>query len=455
MQNRHLRKARLRVPAALLAAMVTGAMAVPAYAAPADNDTPFRGAAAQTGGQQASALADDSILVLLSSNADRNKVSGYLQNESQSNVVHDAHVESENYSVLQVQPPKGQHVATLNKINQMRGKHSEILSVSENFVVHRLSAPLDTVPNDPDFATQWPLANLRYTAARNKYNVSFTQTHAPYITVLADGVDPVSTNSELGAYVTQYNATGTNVVQETVHGTFNSGGGEGDVDTSITSCLSDNGTLMTGYASFASNNPCYITMLRMTSNGSVSTATIVNAITWCLNHQSLRGGKGPINLSYGTSYPQAPLWSNSMIQSLAKSLQKQGDLLVVSSGDTRGTYSAARYAPGSVIVVQGTDQNNKFYSNYLTLVANDPVAAPGAVQPAVLGGQYMDDYYGTSFSAPLWCASIAMCLSVNPALTSLQAHQIVVATGTKVVGSKWAAVVPALDLAIARAATTK
>ncbi len=455
MQNRYLHRSRLRLPAALLTVVVTGTMALPAYAAPVDNSWSFRSPAAQTAGQQVPTLADDTILVLLAPNADRTKVSGYLQNESQSNVVHDAHVQSENYSVLQVQPPKGQHVATLNKINSMMGKHPEILSVSENFLVHRLSAPLDPVPNDPNFSAQWPLASMRYVAARNNYNVTFTQQHAPYITVLADGVDPVSTNSELGAYVTQYNATGSTIVQEAVQGSFNSGGGEGDVDTSITSCLSDNGTMMAGYASFASNNPCYITMLRMTNGDSVSTSTILNSITWCLNNQQLRGGPGPINLSYGNSYPHAPLWSNSAIQTLAKSLQKQGDLLVLAAGDTRGTYTNSRYAPGYVVVVQGTDSNNKFYSNYLTLVSGDPAAAPGAVQPAVLGGQYMNDYYGTSFSAPLWCATIAMCLSVNPSLTSLQAHQIVVATGTKVVGAKWKAVVPALDQAIARALTTK
>lgn len=445
----NIRNARLRLPAALSALVVTGALSLPAYAAPSENDSTFRSAAAQDVSTQ---LADDTILVLLSSNADRHKVSGFLKNEAQSDVVHDAHVESENYSVLQVRPAKGQHLATFNKINQMRAAHSEILAVSENVMAHRLSGPLDATPNDPNFSQQWPLAAMRYTAARNNFGVKFTQQHAPYITVLADGVDPVASNSELGAYVTQYDATGTNIVPEPVQGTFATGGGEGDVDASITSCLTDNSTLISGYASFASNNPCNITMLRMTSSGSVSTATIVNALTWCVNHQSLRGGPGPVNLSYGTSFPSAPLWSISAIQSLGKSLQKQGDLLVIAAGDTPGTYTNPRYAAGSTVVVQGTDQNNKFYSKYLTLLNGDAAAAPGAVQPGVLGGVFHNDYYGSSFSAPFWSATIAMMLSVNPHLTSLQAHQMIISTGTKVVGSKWNAVIPALDAAIARAA---
>jgi len=424
-----------------------------APAEPAENAPTFRGAAPAVVSQQKPPLADDSILVLLTANADRSKVASYLENESQSRVMNDLHVNADNYSVLQVQPPKGQHEATLNKINQMKSFHGEIQAVSENILVKRLGSPLDPVPNDPNFASQWPLANLRYVAARTKYNVSFQQQHPAYITVLADGCDPVNTNNELGPYVTQWNATGSNIVQESVQGTFATGGGEGDVDTSITSCLSDNSTLIAGYASFAANNPCYITMLRMTNTGSVSLSTIISSITWAINHQSARGGPGPINLSYGNSYPHAALWSSSTIQALAKTLQKQGDILVIASGDTPGTYNNS--PPGYCVVVQGTDQNNKFYSKYLTLVKNDPAAAPGSPQPAVLGGQYHTDYYGTSFSAPLWSATIAMCLSVNPGLTSLQAHQIIVATGTKVSGSKWSAVVPALDLAIAKAAATK
>jgi hypothetical protein len=99
-------------------------------------------------------------------------------------------------------------------------------------------------------------------------------------------------------------------------------------------------------------------------------------------------------------------------------------------------------------VVQGTDINNQYYSSHLTLVQGDPAGAPGAVQPAVVDGQYSDNYYGSSFSAPLWSSAIAMLRGINPSLTCAQANSILINTGTPITGSSWNAVVPAFDKAI-------
>jgi hypothetical protein len=280
---------------------------------------------------------------------------------------------------------------------------------------------------------------MRWTAARSSYSAS--QQHATHITVLSSGTTPVKTSSELGPYITQYKATTNKIVQEAVKGYDV----EGDVDSSIVGCLTNNNTLIAGSGNFVTTTPTYITMLRITSGDSVSTATILNALTWCVNNQTARGGKGPINLSYGTSYPSAPLWSDANIQSIGQSLLNQGDILVLAAGDTPGTYT--KYPPGNVVVVQGTNSSGAFY-NQLTNVQNDPVAAPGAVQPAVISGSYNDSYYGTSFSAPHWCSAIAMVMSVKPSLTAAQAHQIVLNTGTPVVGAPYSAVVPAFDKAI-------
>jgi hypothetical protein len=280
------------------------------------------------------------------------------------------------------------------------------------------------------------------------------------ITLLSSGVHPVTTKSELGAAITQYNATGSRIVAESVQGSPLPGGAEGDIDASITGALTDNGVLIAGAGCFQSTTPCKITMVRITSSDSVSTATIDNAIVWAINNQKSRGGPGPVNLSYGSGFPSAPLWSDATIQTLAQTLLNQGDILVVAAGDTQGTYGIGTpaYPPGNVVVVQGTDANNNFYSSDpysgsgLTLVLNDPVGAPGSVQPAIINRVYADDYFGSSFSAPLWCSAIAMLISVNPSLTSAQAHQILINTGTPITGgfptSKWSAVVPAFDQAI-------
>jgi hypothetical protein len=281
---------------------------------------------------------------------------------------------------------------------------------------------------------------MRWTAAYSKYGSA--QVNPAYLTILSSGVTPVSTGHELGAYVTQYNATTSNVVQEPVKGYT----AEGDIDASITGCLTNNQVLLAGSGCFVPSKPLYITMLRITSSDSVSTATIYSALTFAINNQALRHAPGPVSLSYGTSYPDAPLWSDSGIQSLAGSLLNQGDILVVAAGDTPGTYT--NYPPGNVVVAQGTNINNQFDSSQLTLVANDPVGAPGAQQPAVINGEYSDNYYGSSFSAPLWASAISMLISVSPSLTSAQAHQILLNTGTNIKGSSWPAVVPAFDAGI-------
>jgi len=408
-----------------------------------------------------SPVADDTLLVLLSNHTDRLKARTHLSNEAQVNTINDLHLDSEDYSILQVQGPQGQRETTLNKIVSMRKNHPEILSVSRNTIFHRLQGL--GAPNDPDFSQQWPLAAMRWTAARSLY--STRQTRPATMTILSSGTHPVKTGSELGTYITQYNATGSRIVRESVQGSRLPGGAEGDVDSSITGALVDNGVLIAGSGNFVSSKPLYITMLRITSGNSVSLSTIYSAMVWAINNQKARGGAGPVSLSYGTDFSTAkgaaPLWANQTIQKLAGSLLNQGDIFVTSAGDNQGTWGVGTpaFPPGNAVVVQGTDANNNFYSTNtftgggLTLVLNDPAGAPGASQPAIINGVYATDYFGSSFSAPLWSSAIAMLISMNPSLTSRQADNILLNTGTQITGgfngnAPWSAVVPAFDRAI-------
>jgi hypothetical protein len=100
------------------------------------------------------------------------------------------------------------------------------------------------------------------------------------------------------------------------------------------------------------------------------------------------------------------------------------------------------------VVVQGTDINNALDTVFLTRLQDDPVAAPGDQQPAVISGQFNDGQLGTSFSAPFWSSAIAMLISMNPHLTCAQAHQILLNTGTPATGAGYPVVVPAFDRAI-------
>ncbi len=409
---------------------------------------------------QSPQLADDTLLVLLAPHSDRTKAAADLSNEAQAKALKDMHVEGEDYSIIHVQPPSGQGELTLQKIRAMMKSHPEIKSVGQNYLCD--GAVHHGVPDDPQYATQWPLAAMRWSAAQIRNSRS--QQHPARITILSSGVTPVAEANELGAYVIQYNATVSPIVQEPVKGYA----AEGDIDASITGCLTNNRLLIAGSGCFQPGFPCLITMVRITSSGKASKADIDNGIVFAINHQRERGGPGPVNLSYGHGDPNttqggknSPMWSDPDIQTFAQSLLNQGDVLVLAAGDTgtkghpdktpptpAGTGTWVGFPPGRVVVVQGTDMDNQFDAVHLTRVQDDPAGAPGATQPAVISGVFNADSFGSSYSAPLWSSAIAMLISVNPHLTGAQAHQILLNTGTPITGSAWSAVIPAFDRAI-------
>jgi len=396
--------------------------------------------------------------VLLKPHCDRSKARTSLLSEANANTIHDMHVQSEDYSILQVQGPTNQRETTYSNIQAMMKKHPEILSVSRNYLHKALIGSHDGAPDDPEFMEQWPLAAMRWTAARVQYGNR--QVRPACITIVGAGTRPVATNNELGAYIKQYNAlAGTsNIFRMPVSGNSD----EGDIDSSITGALTGNGVDIAGSGCFVTSNPCRITMVQMTNSGSASTHNIENAIMWAIDHQKERGGPGPVNVSYGG----AKLADNDQIQALGQSLLNQGDILVISAGDTNGEVYTPKhpYNPGSVVMVQAS-ANDSTNSLLLTEVVGDPVAAPGAPQPAIINSQYNPHHFGSSFSAPLWCSAIAMLISMHPGMTAAQAHAILLNTGTPGSGGakdpnpphhtdptpNWNFVVPAFDRAIQQA----
>jgi hypothetical protein len=116
-------------------------------------------------------LADDSLLVQLRQHGNRSLAQSSLLNEAQANTLNDIHSQVRDYSILVVKGPTGEREATLAKIQAMMKTYPEILSVSRNYVRYPLlgSHGGGAAPNDPDFAQQWPLAEMRWTAARALY----------------------------------------------------------------------------------------------------------------------------------------------------------------------------------------------------------------------------------------------------------------------------------------------
>ena len=177
---------------------------------------------------------------------------------------------------------------------------------------------------------------------------------------------------------------------------------------------------------------------------------------------------GPINLSYGADIQESgatPLWTSSDIVSFSNSFANQGDLLVVAAGDASGTWTGSNAViPTGCVVAQGSDQNNalvntlpSYGSGYgLTTVYGDPIAAPGTVQPCMnsSGKLISASFFGTSFSAPFVSAAVALLRSVNSSLTSQQAFNLVVQTGTTAgtptpaISPSWNVVVPNFAAAI-------
>jgi len=411
-------------------------------------------------------LADDNLLVLLAPHADRVSAQAHLKNEAHANTLHDLHINADDYSILHVQPPSGQREQTLSAIQTMMKTHPEIKSVTRNYVRHRLIHLGVGGDNDPDFSTQWPLAAMRWSAAQS--TVSQLQKQPATITVLSQGQHPVAQGNELGAYIKQYDASGNTdtVVREVVSGI--PGGVEGDIDSSITGCLSNNGVLIAGAGSFKPSVACLLTSIKITNDAEfANNFNIYLGFAYALNNQKERRGPGPINLSFGDD--QNPVWADPIIQALGQSALNQGDLIVVSAGDTPGdniglsvfnvegppefppitnppSLIPSPAAPlGSIVVVQASANINNPPSQInpmlLTEVGQgaaaggiDPYAAPGDVQPAVIDGVFNEGFLGSSFSAPLWCSAIAMVRSVNPSLSSAQANAIVRQTGTPMVG---------------------
>jgi len=241
--------------------------------------------------------------------------------------------------------------------------------------------------------------------------------------------------------------------------------------------LTDNSTGLAGAACFGPY-PVYISMLRISPSNdpnSASETAIDTALMWALNNQTTRGGAGPINLSYGANIADknqgaTPLWTSPDIVSFANSFANQGDLLVVSAGDSPGTWPAPDNAiPTGCVVAQGSDQHNNLVNTLpsygtgygLTTVYGDPIAAPGTVQPCIgtTGNVIPASFYGTSFSAPFVCSLIALMRTVNSSLTSQQAFNIIVSTGTTAgtstpaVSPSWPVVIPNYAAAIKAAST--
>jgi hypothetical protein len=230
------------------------------------------------------------------------------------------------------------------------------IAVGRNYYLQlQNQGPQICSPNDPDFPQQWGLPDMNYPAALCRAR----PTRIPAMTYIDSGVNPVFP-FEL-ALIQQLNfANGADGKREFPFDADTNGNGYHGTSTSGTGGATTNDhEFIAGVASV--REPIFITMLRVADppGTTITSADLVDAFAWCLDHQQERGGPGPINVSINSS-PPFTLNTFPPLQALSQSLEAQGDLVVNGAGNT-GTEDSS---PDSVGIrrVAGTDENNQLAS---------------------------------------------------------------------------------------------
>lgn len=300
------------------------------------------------------------LVLLLAPGADMTRVANIIAGVN-GTVMKSTTIQATGQQVLRVQVTPGTSAAAESSINATADP--DITGVERNYYLQwpgwangKQAQEYGTQtcpPNDPDYPQQWALPDLQFPEA---LCVSGPPFRIPRMTYIDSGVNPVYP-IEL-AFIQQFDfAAGADGIPEhpfdadtvAYHGTGTSSIGGG---------TTDDHEFIAGVAS--AGEPVFITMLRIANppGTPITTTAVVDALTWCIDHQWERGGPGPINLSINSNPPDT-INSSSVFQGLAKSLQGQGDLLVNAAGNS-GTEDASpeRY----IRRVAGTNENNQLAS---------------------------------------------------------------------------------------------
>ncbi len=351
-------------------------------------------------------------------------------------------VTSDNYTILFVMPEKGKADDTLNKILAKKDHNFEAISRNLKLKSAGVRAAAVATPDDPYFSDQWNLATIGWTQARNDFQAQLAKMPQPAIYDLDSGVQPIS-NSNEPSYaeldtITQWNALSDakEPTSEKAHDDY----GHGTGCASVYGAVTDNDWGIAGVASFSKVNTPAIYEFRCLNSQDdiVPLTTIVSILQFISNKKIAHLGKAPINISLQDGgLPTSPYWSDKTIQRIAKTLYKQGSLVVLCAGDYGQDLSS--YEPPSYIrVVQGTDQNNVlgtqadgYPSDWL---GADKPTAPGYEIKGWWASPAPPLVYtliGTSFAAPTWAGCIAVLQALDHKLTAPEADKILMDTAQK------------------------
>lgn len=253
------------------------------------------------------------------------------------------------------------------------------------------------VPNDPMYTNAWQHPIIGSPAAWD-----ITQGSGITIAILDTGID--NTHPDLASKLV-------------------SGWNFYDNNSNFSDVLG-HGTAVAGTAAAATNNSVGIAAiagqsmimpLRITDlNGIGYSSTISQALIYAADH-----GARVANASF------EGLSSNLSIRNAAQYMKDKGGLVTVSAGNT-GTLESFTVTT-SMLAIAATDlyDNKANFSSYGDYVS---LAAPGQnFYSTRLGGDYMP-VAGTSFSSPLTAGVIALMMSANPQLGSVDIENLLFST---------------------------
>lgn len=248
------------------------------------------------------------------------------------------------------------------------------------------------IPNDPNFPSQWHLAQIQAPAA---WDLSTGSASLP-IAVVDSGVDP--DHPDLASKILpgwSFLTGSANTVDTMGHGTAVAG---------AAAAATNNGF---GVSGVAWSNPV-LPLVVVDASGWASYSNMASAITYAADH-----GARVVNLSLAGSS------NSSTLQSAINYAWNKGTVVFAAAGN----YStSAPYYPAActnVVAVSSTGASDGFsgFSNYGSWI---DVAAPGeSILTTSDGGGY-GYWSGTSFSSPIAAAAGALALSVRPSLSAAQ-----------------------------------
>lgn len=250
------------------------------------------------------------------------------------------------------------------------------------------------VPNDPQYTSQWHLAQIR---APQAWTVSRGAPSA-VIAIVDSGVDahhPDLAGKLVAGLNTQDNSGAT--ADQQGHGTKMAG---------VAAARSNNGV---GIAGVAGDSP--VMPMRATDRkGRATSATIAKAIVWAADH-----GARVVNLSL------EGVIRSAAIREAAEYAYKHGALVVAPSGNC-GCLSPVAETP-YILSVGATDESDRVAS-FSTGGPFVDIAAPGTRIPTTaMFGLYVEDS-GASVASAVVAGVASLMFAANPALTPEAAARI-------------------------------